>query len=139
MDEQLFRKGKSFIEYAKSTEMEETYRNFSLSPQDERFFSSFTVKVFVISEHWCKDCKREVPLIASIADKVGWEMRIFSRDENPHLMEEYATDGKEIIPVFVFFDRTFTEIGRFIEQAPEGKTTIEVLKETLTKSPTTMR
>lgn len=131
MDESLFRKGKLFREYAESSEFEEVYRNASISKEDEKFFSSFRVKVVCISERWCKDCRREVPILAYIADRVGWNMRIFGKDENPALMEEYATEGLKIIPVFVFFDEAFNEIGRFIEKAPEGKTTPEVLREIL--------
>ena len=46
-------------------------------------------------------------------------------------MEEYATEGPKRIPVFVFFDEIFNEMGRFIEKALEGKTTPEVLREIL--------
>ncbi len=130
MNADFFRKGKPFSQYAEP-EFEEAYRNVSLSPGDGEFFSSLKIKVLVISEKWCGDCRRELPLIAHIADRAGWDLRIFGRDENPDLMETYATDGKRVIPVFVFFDETFREIGRFIEKAPPGKTTPGVLREVL--------
>lgn len=131
MDEDFFKTGKLFDEYASSSDFEEVYRSTSLTEEDEAFFSSFTLKVLVISEKWCGDCRREVPLLAHIANTAGWDLRIFGREENPALMDEYATEGKKIIPVFVFFDEDFEEIGRFIERAPPGKTTLEVLREIL--------
>ncbi|MGC1119980.1 MAG: thioredoxin family protein [Candidatus Methanofastidiosia archaeon] len=87
-----------------------------------------------VSEEWCKDCKREVPFIAYISDAAQWRMKIFKRDENPDLMDEYTTLGLRRIPVFVFFNTDFVEAGRFIEKPPEGKTTPQVLKEILTTS-----
>ncbi len=131
MDKDFFKTGKLFDEYASSSDFEEPYKSTSLSEEDEEFFSSFALKVLVISEKWCGDCRREVPLLAHIANTAGWDLRIFGREENPALMDEYTTEGKRKIPVFVFFDESFEEIGRFIERAPPGKTTLEVLREIL--------
>jgi len=133
VDEDFFRKGRTFNEYAESSDLERAYESISISPEDEQFFSSSKLRVLCISEKWCKDCTREVPLLAYITQKAGWDLRIFSRDEHPSLMDEYTTDGKRVIPVFVFFDETFKERGRFIEKPPVGKTTIEVLREILKK------
>lgn len=132
VDKETFSKGKPFTEYTDSPEFLEAYHQVSLSPEDQEFFSSFKLKVLCISEEWCKDCGREVPLIAYISDTAQWEMRVFKRDENPDLMDEYTTLGLRRIPVFVFFNTDFGEVGRFIEKPPEGKTTLQVLKEILT-------
>ena len=134
MNEDYFRKGKTLKEYAESTDLEEVYKNASIKTEDEEFFSSFKVKVLCISATWCGDCRREVPLLAYISERAGWDFQIFGMEENPTLMEEYTTNGKNVIPVFIFFDETFKEIGRFIEKAPEGKTTPEVLREILETS-----
>ncbi|MBU7015356.1 MAG: thioredoxin family protein [Theionarchaea archaeon] len=131
MDRETFSKGKPFAEYTDSPEFTEVYQQVSLSPEDQEFFSSFRLKVLCISEEWCKDCKREVPFIAHISDAAQWEMRIFKKDENPDLMDEYTTLGLKRIPVFIFFNETFDEVGSFIEKPPEGKTTLQVLKEVL--------
>jgi len=133
VDETLFKEGKLFKVYVESSDFEKVYKSASIPSEDEKFFSSLPLKVLCISEHWCGDCRREVPLLAYIAHKAGWDLRIFGRDENPALMEKYTTEGKQKIPIFVFFDENFKEIGRFVEKAPEGKTTLEVLKEILGK------
>jgi thiol-disulfide isomerase/thioredoxin len=134
VNENLYKKGKSFSDYAESSDFEDIYKNVSISAEDEEFFSSFEMKVLGISEKWCGDCKREVPLLAYIAQKAGWDLRIFTRDEHLNLMEKYTSNSKRKIPVFVFFDENFKEIGRFIEKAPAGKTTLGILKEILGKS-----
>lgn len=134
VDKETFSKGKPFTEYTDSPEFLEAYRQVSLSSEDQEFFSSLNLKVLCISEEWCKDCKREVPFIAYISDRAHWEMRIFKRDENPDLMNEHTALGTRRIPVFVFFTTDFDEVGRFIEKPPEGKTTLQVLKEILTTS-----
>ena len=134
MDEHLFNEGRSFKDYARSSDLRKAYGSTSISVEDQEFFSSCKMKVVCISEKWCKDCRREVPFLAFLADKAGWDLRIFGMDEFPALMERYTTDGKKKIPVFVFFDEAFREVGRFIEKPPEGKTTLEVLKEILGNS-----
>ncbi len=46
-------------------------------------------------------------------------MRIFLRDANPDLMDQYLKNGLyRSIPVFVFFDEDMNELARFIEQRP---------------------
>ena len=131
MDEHLFNEGRSFKDYARSSDLRKTYESTSISVEDQEFFSSCKMKVVCISEKWCKDCGREVPFLAYLADKSGWDLRIFGMDEFPALMKRYTTDGKKKIPVFVFFDEAFREVGRFIEKPSEGKTILDVLKEIL--------
>jgi hypothetical protein len=131
VDKETFSQGIPFAEYTDSSEFLKAYYQVSLSREDQEFFSSFNLKVLCISEEWCKDCKREVPFIAYVSDRAHWEMKIFKRDENSDLMDEYTTSGTRRIPVFVFFTTDFDEVGRFIEKPPEGKTTLQVLKEIL--------
>ena len=37
-------------------------------------------KLLVISEDWSSDCRRDVPMMARLADTLGLELRIFDRD-----------------------------------------------------------
>ena len=49
----------------------------------------------------------------------GVEMRIFLRDENPDLMDQFLKNGLyRSIPVIVFLDEHMNEIARFIERRP---------------------
>ena len=48
------------------------------------------------------------------------EMRVFLRDQNPDLMDQYLNRGIfRSIPVFVFFDQDMKEVARFIERPPK--------------------
>ena len=37
-------------------------------------------KILVISEDWSSDCRRDVPMLARVAEAGGLELRIFTRD-----------------------------------------------------------
>lgn len=91
-------------------------------------------RVLAISEEWSSDCRRDIPLLARVADTAGLELRIFQRDgqrfssapepdprESPNadLMAQYLNrrDGQtfQSIPVIVFFTRDMRELYRYIE------------------------
>ena len=90
-------------------------------------------RVLAIAEEWSSDCRRDIPLIAKVADAVGLELRLFARDgrrfsaspepdpESPNadLMGQYLNrrDGQtfQSIPVIVFFSKDMRELYRYIE------------------------
>ncbi len=59
-----------------------------------------------------------LPILGRIAAESGkLNLRVFLRDQNLDLIDQYLNQGKfRSIPVFVFFDDQFHEIGRFIER-----------------------
>src|SRR5215510_10928335 len=92
-------------------------------------------KILVISEEWSSDCRRDVPMLARLAEAGGLELRIFTRDGqkvlgtrrpdpvaypggNHDLMLEFmnAKNGGEwaSLPVAVFYTRDFEELHRYI-------------------------
>jgi hypothetical protein len=93
-------------------------------------------KILVISEDWSSDCRRDVPMLARLAEAGGLELRIFNRDgkkilgtrrpdpatapdANHDLMLEFMNrkNGGEwaSIPVAVVYTRDFQELHRYIE------------------------
>lgn len=76
--------------------------------------------VLVITEDWCGTSLAYVPFIVRLVDgRPGVELRVFLRDENPDLMDQYLKRGfYRSIPVFVFFDDQMNELARFIEERP---------------------
>jgi hypothetical protein len=93
-------------------------------------------KILVISEDWSSDCRRDVPMLARLAEAGGMEMRIFNRDgakilgtrrpdpaaapdANHDLMLEFMNrkNGGEwaSVPVAVFYTKDFQELHRYIE------------------------
>lgn len=90
-------------------------------------------KVLAISEEWSSDCRRDIPLLARLADTVGLELRIFTRDgptfgrgptpepdsPNADLMSQFLNerDGRtyQSIPVVVFFSEDQRLLYRYTE------------------------
>jgi len=79
-----------------------------------------TRRVMVITEDWCGTCLGEVPFVAKLVDgNPRIEMRLFPRDANLDLMNQYLNKGLyRSIPVFAFFDEHMKEVARFLECRP---------------------
>jgi hypothetical protein len=93
-------------------------------------------KILVISEDWSSDCRRDIPILARLAEAGGLELRIFNRDgkkildrrrpdpavapdANHDLMLEFmnAKNGGEFasLPVVVFYTNDLRELYRYFE------------------------
>ena len=93
-------------------------------------------KILVISEDWSSDCRRDVPMLARLAEAARLEMRIFDRDgkkilatrrpdpaANPdgnhdlmlELMNEKNGGQWASVPVAVFYTADFEELHRYHE------------------------
>lgn len=93
-----------------------------IEPQEARVLERLGAarRVLVITEDWCGTCLAEVPFVAKLIEgRPGIEMRLFPRDANPDLMDQYLKKGLyRSIPVFAFFDEHMNEVARFIETRP---------------------
>ena len=91
-------------------------------------------RVLVISEEWSSDCRRDVPMLARLAEAGGLELRIFPRDgprlgrgpranpaESPNadLVNEHLSvkDGQtwQSVPVAAFYTRDFEHLYHYLE------------------------
>ena len=93
-------------------------------------------KILVISEDWSSDCRRDVPVLARLAEAGGLELRIFNRDgqkilgtrrpdpaaypdSNHDIMLEFlnAKNGGEwaSLPVVMIYTKNLEELHRYIE------------------------
>src|SRR5438094_2174434 len=93
-------------------------------------------KILVISEDWSSDCRRDVPMLARLAEAGGLELRIFNRDGkkilgtrrpdptahpdgNHDIVLEFlnAKNGGEwaSVPIVVIYTKDFQELHRYIE------------------------
>ena len=79
-----------------------------------------TRKILVITEDWCGTSLGSVPFVIKLAEAIPHiETRIFLRDENPDLMDQFLKGGVyRSIPVIAFFDEHMNELARFIERRP---------------------
>lgn len=68
--------------------------------------------LLALSEDWCGDAVNTLPFVARLAESVGWDLRVVSRDANPDLMDAHLTNGRSrSIPVVIVYDEDFREIG----------------------------
>src|SRR5262249_39311127 len=76
------------------------------------------LNVLVLAEDWCGDVIDNLPILGRIAQESGkLNLRVFLRDQNLDIMDQYLNQGEfRSIPVLVFFNEEFHEIGRFIER-----------------------
>src|SRR5574341_2548280 len=99
---------------------EENYQKATLTDEERRFFGGLhqVRSVLMLAENWCGDVHRNSPLIARIAEAMpGGERRVFFRDQNLDLTDCFLNNGYRSIPIVVFFDKDWNEIGRWIERA----------------------
>lgn len=74
-------------------------------------------KVLAIGEDWCPDVYRGLPTMAKLADGAGVEFRVFPRDSNLDVMNEFLKEGKyQSIPTFVFYTADLDYICHWIER-----------------------
>ncbi len=99
---------------------EDNYQKAVLTEEERQFFSGLgqVRYVLMLAENWCGDVHRNSPLLARIAEVMpNSELRVFFRDQNADLTDCFLNNGYRSIPIVVFFDKDWNEIGRWIERA----------------------
>jgi hypothetical protein len=87
-------------------------------------------RVLALGEDWCPDVFRGIPVIARIAEASGMDLRIFPRDDNLDIMQEFLNQGQhQSIPTFVFYTRDHRYIAHWIERPAKANAEMgEVMK-----------
>ena len=125
IDRARFDKGLTYDAYKEQMtrnrdRVEENERRVEVSKEDLAAFRALPhpVKVVVLAEDWCGDVVANLPVLGRLAKDSGkLEVRVFLRDQNDDLMQRYLNQGEfKSIPVFVFFDEDFRELGHWIER-----------------------
>lgn len=87
---------------------------------DLAFFANLSqpLNVLVLAEDWCGDVINNLPVVGRLAEASGkLNLRVFLRDQHLDIMDQYLKEGQfRSIPVFVFFDADFRELGYWIER-----------------------
>jgi Thioredoxin len=133
-----FQQGMTFQQYLDQMGTnKETFTKFlseiAIRPEDKEAIAKLGKKlnVMVITEDWCGDALYNVPVLAKLVEgSPNVELRVFLRDKNPDLMDQYLNQGLyRSIPVFAFFDENMNEVARLIERP--GKVTEQLEKKML--------
>ena len=89
--------------------------------------------IFAFSAEWCKDCARNIPVLARVQEETGLITRIFGhviRDAKsstkiwriPPSPEELELFNVTKIPSIYILDKNGDKVGEIIENPPPGKT-----------------
>ena len=125
---QRFAQGMTFQQYldqmtTNKDKFVETLAAVQIAPQERAVFGDRRerLNVLVLTEDWCGDALTNLPVLARMVEGApNVEMRVFLRDQNADLMDQYLNRGLyRSIPVFVFFDADMKELARFVERPPK--------------------
>jgi hypothetical protein len=113
------------------------YQDSVLTAEDIAFFQGAAAlpngpaKILALAEPWCGDVYRELPTVVRIAEAAGMELRIFLRDENPDIMNEFlSNNGKSrAIPVFIFYTKETRYITHFTERSANAHAELAAIME----------
>lgn len=93
------------------------------------------IVIVVFSAEWCKDCAKNIPVLASIAEITGMKIRVFGglkadplnpkeRWRIPPSPPEVKTFNVQRTPTIIVFDRQGKQLGAIIEN-PRPENTLE--------------
>ena len=123
MTPERFAQGMTFAAYlaqmrSNKERFEQRMAATELTSADREAIRARKLKILVITEDWCGDALVGFPGLARLVEGApDVEMRVFLRDANPDVMDQYLKRGLyRTIPVFVFFDEHMTELARFMER-----------------------
>ena len=120
-----FEQGMTFQQYLDQMGTnKETFTKFLseivIRPEDKEALAKLgkKLKLMVITEDWCGDALYNVPVLAKLVEgNPNIETRVFLRDKNADLMDQYLNQGMyRSIPVFAFFDENMNEVARLLER-----------------------
>ncbi len=125
LDAQRFARGLTWKDYVAQmgdtrARTEDNYQKALLTEEERRFFGGIgqVRYMLMLAENWCGDVHRNSPLSVRIAEAMpNCELRVFFRDQNLDLTDCFLNNGYRSIPIVVFFDKDWNEIGRWIERA----------------------
>ena len=138
-----FAEGFSYQEYLAQIKVnklrfEQYYDEFELDEGELERFRALTqrrggpAKVLAVGEDWCPDVYRGLPTMAKLADSAGVEVRVFPRDSNLDVMNEFLKEGKyQSIPAFVFYTEGLGYICHWIERPEVADRESEEIEEAI--------
>lgn len=106
--------------------MQRALKTFKREDADLQVLKSknFNGRILIITEGWCGDSSQSTPSIVEFF-KGENEVRIFYRDSDTTLIDQFLTDGTQSIPKVLLLDENFQVIGVW---GPRTKYGIELLK-----------
>ena len=137
---QRFEEGISYEDYMEQIKVNKArfqgfYDNFQVKPESASALSDLVkqpngpAKMLVLGEDWCGDVVRGLPVLARVAEVAGLEMKVFARDENHDIMNEFLKNGQWMsIPTAVFYTKDHQYICHWIERPEVAEREMEEIE-----------
>ena len=78
--------------------------------------------MLIIKEDWCGDAMMNIPILKHTIEFLNIIARVFHRDDDTHLIDQYLTNGKSrAIPIFVFMNDSFEQLTVWRPRAKKYK------------------
>lgn len=110
------------------------YKNFSFPEIDQTKLNEIknqNLRVLIIAQEFCGHCMLDVPIMHRLAERTDMPVSMLIRDDHLDLMDQYLTNEKRIIPIFIFINEAGEEVAKWGPYAPEIKAFMDELREDL--------
>ena len=89
--------------------MNRTLKTFKIDEQQLQTLKSknFKGKILIITEPWCGDASATVPAVTRFFEAADVEVKIFLKDSDTSLIEQFLTNGTQSIPKILILDGNF--------------------------------
>ena len=111
--------------------MNRTLKTFKVddSPLETLKSKNFNGKILMISEPWCGDASATVPAVSKFFEAAGNEVKIFLRDSDLSLIDQFLTNGTQSIPIVIILDQNFNVINHWGPRPKHGMELLRKFKE----------
>lgn len=113
----------------------ENYEGTQLDPEDVAAIKALVAKpngpafCLALGEPWCPDVFRGLPVAAKLCEATGIELKIFFRDQNLDIMNEFLYKGEfQSIPTLVFYTRDHKYLCHWHERAQKANEEMPLLR-----------
>ena len=107
---------------------QENYEGTAIDPEDAAAIKELMQKpngpatCLALGEPWCPDVFRGMPVIARLAEATGLDLKIFFRDQNVDIMNEFLYKGEfQSIPTLIFYTKDHKYLGHWHERAQKAR------------------
>ena len=89
--------------------MNRTLKTFKIDEEQLNVLKSknFNGKILIISEPWCGDASATVPAVSKFFEAADIEVKIFLKDSDTSLIEQFLTNGTQSIPKILILNENF--------------------------------
>lgn len=90
------------------TRMHRTLKTYKRDEADVETLKTknFNGKILIISEPWCGDASATVPVVSKFFEGFN-EVKIFLRDDDHSLIDQFLTNGAQAIPKIIILNEDF--------------------------------